>query len=167
MAVLGVLQAGAAYLPIDADAADRAALRTCSSTARSSWSLTQSWLDETLRVARGRPPHRRSTEDALAVAASAEPLSRAEAEDLAYVIYTSGSTGQPKGVMIDHRGAVNTVLDINRRFARRARRPRAGALVAELRPVGLRHLRRCSAPGGAVVLPGRCGAARPGALGWS
>ena len=37
-------------------------------------------------------------------------------EDLAYVIFTSGSTGQPKGVMIDHRGAVNTVLDINRRF---------------------------------------------------
>jgi len=36
--------------------------------------------------------------------------------DLAYVIYTSGSTGRPKGVMIDHRGAVNTVLDINHRF---------------------------------------------------
>ncbi|NVZ78396.1 AMP-binding protein, partial [Pseudomonas gingeri] len=26
------------------------------------------------------------------------------------------STGQPKGVMIDHRGALNTVLDINRRW---------------------------------------------------
>ncbi|WP_051319008.1 non-ribosomal peptide synthetase [Chitinimonas koreensis] len=36
---------------------------------------------------------------------------------LAYVIYTSGSTGLPKGVMIDHRGAVNTLLDINARFA--------------------------------------------------
>ncbi|MET8042732.1 amino acid adenylation domain-containing protein [Micromonospora sp. NPDC005215] len=37
--------------------------------------------------------------------------------DLAYVIFTSGSTGTPKGVMIDHRGAVNTVLDINDRFS--------------------------------------------------
>jgi len=37
-------------------------------------------------------------------------------DDLAYVIYTSGSTGMPKGVMIDHRGAVNTVLDINQRY---------------------------------------------------
>lgn len=36
--------------------------------------------------------------------------------DLAYVIFTSGSTGQPKGVAIDHRGAVNTIRDINQRF---------------------------------------------------
>lgn len=32
---------------------------------------------------------------------------------LAYVIYTSGSTGQPKGVALDHRGPVNTILDVN------------------------------------------------------
>ncbi len=32
------------------------------------------------------------------------------------MIYTSGSTGLPKGVMIDHRGAVNTIVDINSRF---------------------------------------------------
>lgn len=37
--------------------------------------------------------------------------------DLAYIIYTSGSTGQPKGVAIDHRGAVNTIQDVNQRFA--------------------------------------------------
>jgi amino acid adenylation domain-containing protein/thioester reductase-like protein len=35
---------------------------------------------------------------------------------LAYVIYTSGSTGKPKGVLIEHQGAVNTILDINQRF---------------------------------------------------
>lgn len=38
--------------------------------------------------------------------------------DLAYTIFTSGSTGFPKGVMIDHKGALNTCLDINKRFNR-------------------------------------------------
>ncbi|MEN4807106.1 amino acid adenylation domain-containing protein [Pantoea agglomerans] len=38
-------------------------------------------------------------------------------DDLAYVIFTSGSTGEPKGVMVTHRNASNTVLDINRRFS--------------------------------------------------
>jgi amino acid adenylation domain-containing protein len=47
-----------------------------------------------------------------------EPVSTPDRgpDDLAYVIYTSGSTGAPKGVMISHRGAVNTCLDINQRF---------------------------------------------------
>lgn len=35
---------------------------------------------------------------------------------LAYVIYTSGSTGQPKGVALDHRGPINTILDVNGAF---------------------------------------------------
>ena len=51
--------------------------------------------------------------------ADGRPTGPAEttAGDLAYVIFTSGSTGLPKGVMIDHRGALNTVADVNDRFA--------------------------------------------------
>ncbi len=36
--------------------------------------------------------------------------------DLAYVLFTSGSTGKPKGVALDHRGPLNTILEINERF---------------------------------------------------
>ncbi|WP_253701258.1 AMP-binding protein [Citrobacter koseri] len=34
----------------------------------------------------------------------------------AYVIYTSGSTGEPKGVVVSHASAMNTCLDLNRRY---------------------------------------------------
>ncbi|MBD8499359.1 amino acid adenylation domain-containing protein [Paenibacillus arenosi] len=40
----------------------------------------------------------------------------AELDTLAYVIFTSGSTGEPKGVEITHRAAHNTIFDINTRF---------------------------------------------------
>lgn len=35
----------------------------------------------------------------------------------AYIIFTSGSTGAPKGVMVSHQAAANTIDDINRRYA--------------------------------------------------
>src|SRR5262249_5348218 len=72
--------------------------------------------------------------------------------DLAYVIYTSGSTGQPKGVMIDHRGAVNTILDINRRWRVAPDHP---AFALSSLGFGLSVYAICAilAAGGAVVMP--------------
>ena len=54
--------------------------------------------------------------DVLPAVEDMPPAPVQQATDLAYVIFTSGSTGSPKGVMIDHQGAVNTIRDINQRF---------------------------------------------------
>jgi amino acid adenylation domain-containing protein len=43
-------------------------------------------------------------------------INNVNSDNLAYTIYTSGSTGNPKGVAIEHRSAVNTLYDIERRF---------------------------------------------------
>ncbi|HKH47472.1 MAG TPA: amino acid adenylation domain-containing protein [Thermoanaerobaculia bacterium] len=111
-AVLAVLRAGAAYVPIDPHLPqERIAFLLADLGA--SVALTRRRDAEALDWPAGVTP--------LAVerpAAGEQHGGSVQAStDLAYVIYTSGSTGRPKGVMIDHRGAVNTVRDINERFA--------------------------------------------------
>ena len=114
VAVLGIHFAGAAYLPIDPELpAERQ--RFLLEHAKVKVALTQSGVRNRLSV----PASVEVFEvDQLKPADDSAPADRRrqKPEDLAYVIYTSGSTGVPKGVMIDHRGALNTVLDINQRF---------------------------------------------------
>lgn len=47
---------------------------------------------------------------------SYNPCIKASPQELAYVIFTSGSTGEPKGVAIRHESLVNIVEVINRKF---------------------------------------------------
>jgi len=114
-AVLGILQSGAAYLPVDPSLPAERRLYLLEHGAVT-LAITQPWLDETLEWP-GQVQRLRI--DSLEPATGDEsPLEAVqEPRDLAYVIYTSGSTGLPKGVMIDHRGAHNTIVDMNRRFA--------------------------------------------------
>jgi amino acid adenylation domain-containing protein len=115
VATLGILYAGAAYLPIDpALPAER--LHRILESAEASIALTQSALESRIAWPPGImriPVDRQNAADG---ENKLQPVT-VSPQDLAYVIFTSGSTGVPKGVMIDHRGAVNTILDINDRFA--------------------------------------------------
>lgn len=114
VAVLGVLQSGAAYLPIDPGLPQERLLHLLEQ-GEVKLVLTQSWLDRNLTWTENIQRLKVDDEDLQGINDS--PLeSVQQPEDLAYVIFTSGSTGLPKGVMIDHRGAVNTIIDINRRF---------------------------------------------------
>jgi amino acid adenylation domain-containing protein len=114
VAVLGVLQSGAAYLPIDAEL-PKERLWYLLEHGEVERVLTQSWLDK--RLEWPERVRRLSVDTAELMAIDESPFEPVQGpEDLAYVIYTSGSTGLPKGVVIDHRGAVNTIVDINQRF---------------------------------------------------
>ena len=111
--VLGVLGAGAAYLPLD-PALPSKRMHHLLADARVRVVLTQTWLMGRIQWPEGVEL---VAVDTLVPRETTPPKPVQSPEDLAYVIYTSGSTGQPKGVMIDHRGAGNTILDINSRFA--------------------------------------------------
>lgn len=113
-AVLGVLTSGAAYLPLDASL-PRERLHRILEAAGVKIVLTQAAVDRRVEWPEGTRRLRVDTE--LLEEISDEPLEPVQrADDLAYVIYTSGSTGVPKGVMISHRSALNTIVDVNRRF---------------------------------------------------
>ncbi len=113
--------------------------------------LTQSWLDG--REQWPQQLHRICVDSLDLHSKGISPLEPVQLpEDLAYVIYTSGSTGLPKGVMIDHRGAVNTILDVNQRF-KVGDRDRVFALSALNFDLSVYDIFGMLAAGGAIVIP--------------
>ena len=107
--MLGILKAGAAYVPIDPDfPADRIMymLDDCNASVIVSSEELENILsgdfdviDPASEILETLPTH--------------NPARKPAAADLAYVIYTSGSTGKPKGVMIEHRSLVDYVFGLN------------------------------------------------------
>nr|WP_042187320.1 non-ribosomal peptide synthetase [Kibdelosporangium sp. MJ126-NF4]CEL17994.1 iron aquisition yersiniabactin synthesis enzyme (Irp2) [Kibdelosporangium sp. MJ126-NF4]CTQ90778.1 iron aquisition yersiniabactin synthesis enzyme (Irp2) [Kibdelosporangium sp. MJ126-NF4] len=115
VAILGVLQSGAAWVPIDpALPAERREhlLRTSEAVAvlgHSANAATVEWLNGLPVLAVDKDEEWAAYDDS--------PLAPVQGpDDLAYVIFTSGSTGLPKGGMVHHRAALNTVLHVNTKF---------------------------------------------------
>ncbi|MVO88580.1 amino acid adenylation domain-containing protein [Streptomyces sp. p1417] len=118
VAVLGVLKAGAAYVPVDPG----------HPPARIAFVLRDSRAEAVL-VGPGSPvvdgmgpaevlrvDELLRSEEAPHAPAAVPPESCATSRDLAYVIYTSGSTGTPKGVMVEHRSVVNRLAWMQRAY---------------------------------------------------
>ncbi|HEX6911205.1 MAG TPA: amino acid adenylation domain-containing protein, partial [Longimicrobium sp.] len=105
-AVLAVLKAGAAYVPVDpAYPAERIAYMLADSAAPVL--ITQSSVAEGLPSTHAQLVRVDADADAIAAQSAAPVASGAHPDSLAYVIYTSGSTGRPKGVAMTHRPLVN------------------------------------------------------------
>jgi amino acid adenylation domain-containing protein len=150
VAVLGVLAAGAAYVPITPDLpTDR--IHHLLRHAQATVAVTHPQLVDTLALPDEVAPLM-VTEQMLAAAVDETPPLLQQPEDLAYIIYTSGSTGQPKGVMISHRAAVNTILDINRRF-QVGQQDRVFALSSLGFDLSVYDIFGLLAAGGAIVVP--------------
>lgn len=110
IALLAVLKAGGAYLPLDpAYPTDR--LSFMLTDAQASVILTQFHLQDRLPTDHTVIVLPLDQAGAQVVSPMVTNLEVAAASsDLAYVIYTSGSTGKPKGVLCHHRGIVNRLL---------------------------------------------------------
>jgi amino acid adenylation domain-containing protein/thioester reductase-like protein len=113
--VMGTLLAGAAYMPLDARLPRKRRMELLAIGEARHVVTQPNILDDADRAALEGTSAVLEVVPAEPAAAALEiPEARQVPDDLAYVIFTSGTTGVPKGVMIQHRGAVNTVAHVNR-----------------------------------------------------
>ena len=105
--LLGILKAGAAYVPLEASSPP-GRLELLLAETRAHLVLTQERLRD------GLPAGTASlcldeASGPLALASTEDPPDRVSGSHLAYVMYTSGSTGRPKGVMVTQEGLAHYV----------------------------------------------------------
>jgi amino acid adenylation domain-containing protein len=113
--LLGILKAGAAYLPLDPIVPiDR--LSYMVQDAGASVILTQQDLAQRFSEQATPLICLDSDWEVIAQQPDENPLSKATPENLVYVIYTSGSTGKPKGVAVEHRQLLNYLHGILERL---------------------------------------------------
>jgi epothilone synthetase B len=149
VAALAILASGAAYVPIATELPKERRSHLLEE-GEVQWVITQSklktWFECSERIGC-------ICVDTLEPHSLATPLAPIQQlSDLAYVIYTSGSTGKPKGVAIDHRGVVNTILDINQRFDVKSQ-DRVFALSSLSFDLSVYDIFGTLAAGGTIVIP--------------
>jgi aspartate racemase len=111
VAILGILKAGAAYVPLDPAYPDERLAFMLSDTAAPLVLAHRPTAGRLVSLARQTRILPLDTAAAIDREPSSNPAIGATVDDLAYVIYTSGSMGTPKGVLVPHRAVIRTVRD--------------------------------------------------------
>ncbi|MGI5176778.1 non-ribosomal peptide synthetase [Dactylosporangium sp. CA-152071] len=115
-AVLGIMRAGAAYVPIDTSQPDERLAMILEDTGADTVVVsagTAGRVPEPLRIVVGTDPASVPDDEEACHRCAPAVVPPASA---AYVIYTSGSTGRPKGVIVEHRNAANFVRTVRGMF---------------------------------------------------
>jgi len=110
--MLGILKAGAAYLPLDPTYPPER-LHWMLTDAQVSVVLTQQRSAEPLAACGAKVICLEQEWSEIAQEREDNPVNLTTANHLAYVIYTSGSTGKPKGVAVPHRAVNRLVCNSN------------------------------------------------------
>lgn len=106
IAALGIMRAGAAYVPLDSAWPDSRLRFALEDSGAAALVAPTTLLDRLATAARGVDPLRDA--EVIARTPRLEPRP-GRPESLAYVIYTSGSTGHPKGVEITHANLAHLI----------------------------------------------------------
>ena len=111
VALLGVLKAGGAYLPLETTH-PKGRLQYVLEDAQARVILAQARTATMLPEHRARVICLDSDWPTVAEETDETPATNTTADNLAYVIYTSGSTGNARGVMVQHRSVVNLATSL-------------------------------------------------------
>jgi amino acid adenylation domain-containing protein/non-ribosomal peptide synthase protein (TIGR01720 family) len=109
VALLGVIKAGLAYVPLDPEYPEQR-LGHMLEDADVRIILTQAGVHAVLPAHEAEILELDTNTATLAALPTDNPAPRIKPGNLAYTIFTSGSTGRPKGVMNEHYGIVNRLL---------------------------------------------------------
>ena len=116
--ILGILKAGAAYLPIDPESPSArvefilkdsdAGIVIATGSLTNNWKAT-GWEGEKVCISEAITWGRDGETPSEEIHPHPQVLVNESFTAMAYLIYTSGTTGKPKGVIIDHQGLVNYI----------------------------------------------------------